>query len=56
MTFFLLIQDTNDLDPLRKRKLNRMEIVRKMQQNENIPPQLIGNHRRIIEDRNKDLK
>jgi hypothetical protein len=33
-----------------------MEMVRKMEQNENIPPQLLGNHRRIIEDRNKDLK
>ena len=51
-----MTKDTTDLDPLRKRKLNRMEIVRKMQQNENIPPQLLGNHRRIIEDRNKDLK
>jgi len=41
---------------MRKRKLQRMEMIRKMSQNENIPPQLLINHRRIIEDRNKDLK
>ena len=52
------LQDGNDenLDPLRQRKLNRMQMLRKMTQNGNIPPQLLSNHRRVIEDRNKDLK
>ena len=50
------LKDTLDLDPLRKRKLHRMDMVRKIEQNENIPPQLLSNHRRIIEERNKDLR
>ena len=41
------LKDTLDLDPLRKRKLHRMDMVRKIEQNENIPPQLLSNHRRI---------
>jgi len=51
------ISDSTNLDPVRKRKLNRMEVVRKMEKNDqNIPPQLISNHRKIIEERKKDLK
>ncbi len=44
------------MDALRKRKLSRMELVRKKNQNLDIPPMLISNHRRIIEERKKDLK
>lgn len=51
-----LLKDETDMDPQRRRKLNRMELVRKMGSNANVPPMLIGNHRRVIEERNKDLK
>lgn len=45
-------------DPQRKRKLNRMQMVRKLKENPDMimPPMLMGNHRRIIEQRSKDLK
>lgn len=43
------------MDPLKKRKLNRMELLRKLRNSE-IPPLLLGNHRRIIQERDKDLK
>jgi nephrocystin-4 len=46
----------HSLDPLKRRKLSRMQIVRKIQENNDMPPLLIGNHRRIIEQRNKDLR
>ncbi|CAF0840751.1 unnamed protein product [Brachionus calyciflorus] len=47
--------ETGDLDPLKKRKLSRMDMVRKLK-DADIPPQLLGNHRRVIEEREKDLK
>jgi nephrocystin-4 len=48
--------DAAHMDPSRKRKLSRMETVRKLKENPDIAPLLIGNHRRIIEQRSQDLR
>ena len=33
-----------------------MQLVRKLEENQTTPPELLGNHRRLIEERNKDLR
>jgi hypothetical protein len=54
---YALIKDTNNpnLDALTKRKLHRMEMVRKLKDKEQ-PPELLGYHKRIIDERRKDLR
>ena len=43
-------------DPLRKRKLTRMDIVRKLSGMDQLPPAITSHHKRIIAERSKDLK
>lgn len=33
-----------------------MQLVRKLEENQAMPPELLGSHRRVIEERNKDLR
>lgn len=44
-----------NLDVLRRRKLHRMELVRKSNDPEHMPL-LLNQHKRVIEDRKKDLR
>ena len=43
-------------DPEKRRKLNRMELARRLEERQEEPAPIISNHRRVIEERNKDLK
>jgi len=53
----ITLKDSNNpnLDALTKRKLHRMELVRKLSEKETMP-QLLGYHKRIIDERRKDLR
>ena len=33
-----------------------MHLARKLEENQSTPPELLGGHRRLIEERNKDLR
>ena len=44
------------MDALKKRKLRRMQLVRRQEEKDYVPPLNVGYHRRVIEERNKDLR
>lgn len=43
-------------DPQKKRKLNRMELARRLEGTDQESAPIISNQRRIIDERSKDLK
>jgi hypothetical protein len=43
-------------DPQTKRKLKRMEVVRRLEGADQEPAPIVSNQRRVIDERNKDLK
>lgn len=56
--FYFFLKDSlgdGQLDVLRRRKLHRMEMARKLNDPEHMPI-LLGQHKRVIEDRRKDLR